>query len=72
MANIGFSGVLELAANASGYGSGGDSPPAALPVEHPTDLCGLFPELATELATAQTTQDVEVEEKQNHILHLKV
>ena len=44
----------------------------SLPVEHMTDLCGFLPELATELATAQTTQDVEVEQKQNHILHLKV
>ena len=69
MADIGCSGV-EPAVNASGSGGGFEL--AALPVAHMTDLCGFLPELATELATAQTTQDVEVEHKQNHLFHLKV
>lgn len=45
---------------------------APLPVEHMTDVCRFLPELATELATAQTSQDVEVEQKQQQLLHLKV
>ena len=43
-----------------------------LPVEHMPDVGRFLPELATELATAQTTQDEEVEQKQQHIHHLKV
>ena len=43
-----------------------------LPVEHMPDVGRFLPELATELATAQTTQDEEVEQKQQHLHHLKV
>lgn len=39
-----------------------------LPGEHLSDVCGFIPELATELAT----QDEEMEEKHQHLLHLKV
>lgn len=36
--------------------------------EHLSDVCGFIPELATELAT----QDEEMKEKQQYLLHLKV
>lgn len=39
-----------------------------LPGEHLSDVCGFIPELATELAT----QDEEMKEKQQYLLHLKV
>ena len=44
----------------------------SLPLQHTSDVCGFLPELATELATAQTTQDEEVEQKQRHLHELKV
>lgn len=43
-----------------------------LPIEHMPDVGQFLPELATELATAQTTQDEEVEQKEKHLQHLKV
>ena len=43
-----------------------------LPIEHMPDMCGFLPELASQLATAQTTQDVEVEQKHQDLLQLKV
>lgn len=42
------------------------------PAENVADTCGFLPELATHLATVQTTQDEEVEEKQQQLLQLKV
>lgn len=42
-----------------------------LPVP-PQDVCGFLPELTIELATAQTTQDEEVEKKLQHLNQLKV
>ena len=48
----------------------GEIPP--LPIEHMPDMCGFLPELASQLATAQTTQDVEVEQKHQDLLQLKV
>ena len=46
--------------------------PLLLPIEHMPDVGRFLPELATELATAQTTQDEEVEQKEKHLQHLKV
>jgi len=49
-----------------------DQQPLLLPIEHMPDVGQFLPELATELATAQTTQDEEVEQKEKHLQHLKV
>ena len=49
-----------------------DQQPLLLPIEHMPDVGQFLPELATELATAQTTQDEEVEQKEKHLHHLKV
>ena len=43
-----------------------------LPTEHEWDMCGFLSELSFQLATAQTTQDVEVEQKHQDLLQLKV
>ena len=50
----------------------GPLPDAHAPQLPAVDVCRFLPQLATELATAQTTQNEEVEQKQNQLLQLQV
>lgn len=49
-----------------------DTPSQHAPQLPVADVCRFLPELTTELATAQTTQNEEVEQKQSQLLHLQV
>jgi hypothetical protein len=49
----------------------GPFPDAHAPQLPSADVCRFLPQLATELATVQTTQNEEVEQKQNHLLQLQ-
>ena len=47
-------------------------PSLLLPLEYMPDVGRFLPDLATELATAQTTQDEEVEQKEQRLRQLQV
>lgn len=66
-------GLHGLAMDLSFRQCSGSAVEQLLPGEHLSDVCGFLPELlATELVTVQATQDEEMQEKQQHLLHLKV